>query len=82
VFSRENEKHVSELLEREEMPPRVKGLYQAMPRYVAHSASAWVLNAGVSFFKEKWGGVPFLPYSSCSFEPPSVERLETLLQKL
>jgi hypothetical protein len=40
------------------------------------------INAGVSFFKEKWGGVPFLPYSSCSFEPPSVERLETLLQKL
>jgi len=40
------------------------------------------INPGVSFFKEKWGGVPFLPYSSCSFEPPSVERLETLLQKL
>jgi hypothetical protein len=45
VFSRENEKLVSELLEREKMPPRIKGLYQAMPRYVAHSASAWVLNA-------------------------------------
>jgi hypothetical protein len=40
------------------------------------------INPGVSFFKEKWGGVPFLPYSSCSYEPPSVERLETLLQKL
>jgi len=40
------------------------------------------INPGVVFFKEKWGGVPFLPYSSCSYEPPSVERLETLLQKL
>jgi hypothetical protein len=39
-------------------------------------------NSGVTFFKEKWGGVPFLPYSSCSYEPPSVERLETLLQRL
>ena len=37
------------------------------------------INPGVVFFKEKWGGVPFLPYSSCSYEPPSVERLETLL---
>ena len=40
------------------------------------------INPGVSFFKEKWGGVPFLPYSSCSYEPPGVERLETLLEKL
>jgi hypothetical protein len=40
------------------------------------------INPGVTFFKEKWGGVPFLPYSSCSYEPPSVERLETLFQKL
>jgi hypothetical protein len=44
-FSRENEKLVSELLEREKLSPRIKGLYRAMPRYVAHSASAWVLNA-------------------------------------
>jgi len=40
------------------------------------------INPGVSFFKEKWGGVPFLPYSSCSYEPPGVETLEALLQKL
>ena len=40
------------------------------------------INPGVSFFKEKWGGVPFLPYSSCSYEPPGVESLEALLQKL
>jgi hypothetical protein len=40
------------------------------------------INPGVVFFKEKWGGVPFLPYSSCSYEPPGAERLETLLQKL
>jgi hypothetical protein len=40
------------------------------------------INPGVTFFKEKWGGVPFLPYSSCSYEPPNVERLESLLQKL
>jgi hypothetical protein len=44
-FSRENEKLVSELLEREKLPPRIKGLYQAMPRYIAQCASAWVLNA-------------------------------------
>jgi len=40
------------------------------------------INPGVTFFKEKWGGVPFLPYSSCTYGPTSVERLETLLQKL
>jgi len=44
-FSRENEKLVSELLKREKLPPRIEGLYQAMPRYVAQCASAWVLNA-------------------------------------
>jgi hypothetical protein len=44
-FSRDNEKLVSELLKRETLAPRIKALYRAMPRYVAHSASAWVLNA-------------------------------------
>jgi len=40
------------------------------------------INPGVRFFKEKWGGVPFLSYSSCAYKPPNVERLEMLLQKL
>ncbi len=40
------------------------------------------INPGVTFFKEKWGGVPFLPYTFCLFHPSSKERLETLLQKL
>jgi hypothetical protein len=44
-FSRDNERLVSELLKREKLPPRIKGLYQAMPRYVAQCTSAWVLNA-------------------------------------
>jgi hypothetical protein len=40
------------------------------------------INSGVTFFKEKWGGVVFLPYAFCLFRPSKKESLETLLQKL
>ena len=40
------------------------------------------INSGVTFFKEKWGGVPFLPYASCFYHPSRKEDLEALLQKL
>lgn len=40
------------------------------------------INPGVIFFKKKWGGVPFLPYSFCLYTPSRVEILETLFQKL
>ncbi len=40
------------------------------------------INPGVRFFKEKWGGVAFLPYVSWLYHPAKKEVLETLLQKL
>ncbi len=40
------------------------------------------INPGVTFFKEKWGGVPFLPYASCLYRPSRKEDLDNLLQKL
>ena len=40
------------------------------------------INRGVTFFKKKWGGVPFLPYASCLYHPSRREDLETLLRKL
>jgi hypothetical protein len=40
------------------------------------------INSGVTFFKEKWGGSAFLPYTFCLFRPSKKESLETLLQKL
>jgi hypothetical protein len=40
------------------------------------------INAGVTFFKKKWGGTAFLPYASCLYHPSGRENLETLLQKL
>ncbi len=40
------------------------------------------INPGVTFFKEKWGGVAFLPYASCLYHPSRKEDLDTLLQKL
>jgi hypothetical protein len=44
-FSREHEALIAELLKREELPPRVKELYRAMPDYIARSSSACTLNA-------------------------------------
>jgi len=40
------------------------------------------INPGVTFFKEKWGGVAFLPYASCLYHPLRKEDLDKLLQKL
>ena len=44
-ISKEHEALIAELLKREKLPPRVRELYRAMPDYVAHSSSAYVLNA-------------------------------------
>jgi len=44
-ISREHEALIKELLKREKLPPRLRELYHAMPDYVMHSSSAWVLNA-------------------------------------
>jgi hypothetical protein len=43
--SKEHKELIAELLRREELPPRIKELYRAMPDYVAHSSSVCVLNA-------------------------------------
>jgi hypothetical protein len=40
------------------------------------------INRGVTFFKKKWGGVPFLPHTSCLYHPSRKEDLDSLLQKL
>jgi hypothetical protein len=39
-------------------------------------------NPGATFFKEKWGGVGFLPYSFCLYYPSGKEILDRLLPKL
>ena len=40
------------------------------------------INPGVAFFKQKWGGSPFLPYTLLEFTPASDGGLERILQKL
>ena len=40
------------------------------------------INRGVTFFKKKWGGMPFLPYTSCLYHPSRKEDLNSLLRKL
>jgi len=40
------------------------------------------INPGVTFFKEKWGGVVFLPYAFCLYHPTRKGILEMLLQRL
>jgi len=44
-ISKEHEKLIAEFLKREELPPRIRELYRAIPDYVAHSSSVCVLNA-------------------------------------
>ncbi len=44
-ISKDHETLITELLEREKLPPRLRELYRAMPAYVVHSPSACVLNA-------------------------------------
>lgn len=40
------------------------------------------INEGVTFFKKKWGGIPFLPYEFCLYQPNPMEGLKSLFQKL
>jgi hypothetical protein len=40
------------------------------------------INPGVTFFKEKWGGVVFLPYAFCLYYPTRKGLLEMLFQRL
>jgi hypothetical protein len=40
------------------------------------------INSGVTFFKEKWGGVAFLPHAFCLYHPHKKGLLEMLLQSL
>ena len=40
------------------------------------------INQGVTFFKKKWGGVAFLPYTSWLYHPSRKENLDVLLRKL
>jgi hypothetical protein len=40
------------------------------------------INPGVAFFKEKWGGVAFLPHAFCLYHPPRKGALEMILQWL
>ena len=40
------------------------------------------INPGITFFKKKWGGKPFLPHVYCFYQPSRKEDLDSLLQKL
>ena len=40
------------------------------------------INKGISFFKTKWGGTPFLDYRFCQYEISRKAAIETLLGKL
>ena len=40
------------------------------------------INPGVTFFKKKWGGVPFLPYMFYSYSRSKRPALKALFQKL
>ncbi|NWF93058.1 MAG: hypothetical protein HXY46_09075 [Syntrophaceae bacterium] len=40
------------------------------------------INSGITFFKKKWGGVPFLRYAYCLYTPSMAEALNKLMQKL
>jgi hypothetical protein len=44
-ISKEHEALISELAKREKLPPRIRELYRAMPDYIGHSSTAYVLNA-------------------------------------
>jgi hypothetical protein len=40
------------------------------------------INPGVTFFKTKWGGMPFHPYTFCLYSSSRDEKIGDLLQKL
>jgi hypothetical protein len=44
-ISKEHQVLISELLNREKLPDRVRELYRAMPEYVGRSSSAWTIDA-------------------------------------
>jgi len=44
-ISEEHEVLIAELVQRKELPDRVRGLYQAMPDYFGGTSTAWVLDA-------------------------------------
>ena len=44
-ISKEHQALISELLNREKLPDRVRELYRAMPEYVGRSSSAWTIDA-------------------------------------
>lgn len=62
-------------------------LLAAVARQAAAEGKKYVnlglgINPGVAFFKEKWGGVPFLPHAACLYRPPRKGFLEMLLRGL
>ncbi len=67
-ISKEHDGLIAELLKREELPPRVRELYRAMPGYVARSSSACTLDARdknrrlSAFFVVELGAKNFLTY--------------------
>jgi hypothetical protein len=44
-ISKEHEGLITELMQREELPDRVRELYRAMPDYIGSASTAWVLDA-------------------------------------
>jgi hypothetical protein len=40
------------------------------------------INAGVVFFKKKWGGEEFLPYTECLYQPAERQGVDSLFNKL
>ncbi|MCG2740751.1 MAG: hypothetical protein L6300_11025 [Syntrophaceae bacterium] len=44
-ISKEHQALISELMERETLPDRVRELYRAMPEYLGRSSSAWTIDA-------------------------------------
>ena len=40
------------------------------------------IDPGVTFFKTKWGGRPFLPYIGCEYTVPRDKTVQALLDKL
>jgi hypothetical protein len=40
------------------------------------------ISGGVSFFKKKWGAVPFAPHIAYVYQPASRTAVQTLLERL
>ena len=40
------------------------------------------ISGGVSFFKKKWGAVPFAPHSAYVYQPAGRTAVQTLLERL